>query len=136
MTKLFHIYLNVTDVARSVDFYTKCFEGAFVQYEALIDGFGYTDFPLTFVDLGNGVVLELGQFPEENGDGKWQHIAFTCDDIQAQYDRMIAAGAKVKQELKWDTYLKGRNGFPSIECYGAHLWGPDGEVIELCQDKE
>ena len=74
----------------------------------------------------------MGQFPESEGDGKWQHIAFECDDIQAQYDRLLAAGATIKQPLQWDTKLRGINGAPDIECYGAHLFGPDGEVIELC----
>lgn len=49
---------------------------------------------------------------------------------------IIAAGAKVRQEPKRDTCLKSRNGLPGIECYDAHLWGPDSEGIELCQDKE
>lgn len=131
MTRMFHVFLSVSDMKRSIEFYTKAFEGAFVQYEFEIDGH-----ELCMFSLGNGVVFEMAEIPIESSDGKWQHIAIECDDIQAQYDRLIAVGAKVKMPLEFNTVLHGRNGFPDTECYGTHLLGPDGEEIELCQCKE
>lgn len=130
-TRMFHIFLAVTDLQRSIDFYTKAFEGAKMLYEFTIDGLDICMF-----DLGNGIVLEMLECPSvDKSDGKWQHIAFECDNIQEQYDRLIAAGATVKMPLEFTTILKGRNGYPDTQCCGVHVWGPDGEEIELCQHK-
>ena len=78
MTQLFHIFLAVKDINRSIEFYTKAFEGTKVLYEFQIDGHD-----ITMLGLGNGVVLELLQKPYDESDGKWQHIAFECTDIEA-----------------------------------------------------
>ena len=85
--------------------------------------------------VGSGV-LEMIEKPEiDNQDGKWEHIALECDNIQEQYDRLIAAGATVKMPLEFTTVLKGRNGYPDTYCCGVHVWGSDGEEIELCQHR-
>ena len=49
MTQLFHIFLAVKDINRSIEFYTKAFEGTKVLYEFQIDGFD-----ITMLGLGNG----------------------------------------------------------------------------------
>jgi len=128
MTQLFHIFLAVKDITRSIEFYTKAFEGTKVLYEFQIDGFD-----ITMLGLGNGVVLELLQKPYDESDGKWQHIAFECTDIEAQYQRLMEAGATIRMPLEMTTVLKGRNGYPDTHCCGVHVLGPDGEEIELCQ---
>ena len=128
MTQLFHIFLAVKDINRSIEFYTKAFEGTEVLYEFQIDGFD-----ITMLGLGNGVVLELLQKPYDESDGKWQHIAFECTDIEAQYQRLMEAGATIRMPLEMTTVLKGRNGYPDTHCCGVHVLGPDGEEIELCQ---
>lgn len=128
MTQLFHIFLAVKDINRSIEFYTKAFEGTEVLYEFEIDGFD-----ITMLGLGNGVVLELLERPYDESDGKWQHIAFECTDIEAQYQRLMEAGATIRMPLEMTTVLKGRNGYPDTHCCGVHVLGPDGEEIELCQ---
>lgn len=128
MTQLFHIFLAVKDINRSIEFYTKAFEGTKVLYEFQIDGFD-----ITMLGLGNGVVLELLQKPYDESDGKWQHIAFECTDIEGQYQRLMDAGATIRMPLEMTTVLKGRNGYPDTHCCGVHVLGPDGEEIELCQ---
>lgn len=128
MTQLFHIFLAVKDLSRSIEFYTKAFEGTKVLYEFQIDGHD-----ITMLGLGNGVVLELLQKPYDESDGKWQHIAFECTDIEAQYQRLMEAGATIRMPLEMTTVLKGRNGYPDTHCCGVHVLGPDGEEIELCQ---
>lgn len=128
MTQLFHIFLSVKDIARSVGFYSDAFPGAKILYEFEIDGFN-----ITMLGLGNGVVLELLERPYDDSDGKWQHIAFECTDIKTQYQRLLDAGATIKQPLELTTVLRGRNGYPDTLCCGTHVWGPDGEEIELCQ---
>lgn len=128
MTQIFHIFLAVKDINRSIEFYTKAFEGTKVLYEFQIDGHD-----ITMLGLGNGVVLELLQKPYDESDGKWQHIAFECTDIEAQYQRLMEAGATIRMPLEMTTVLKGRNGYPDTHCCGVHVLGPDGEEIELCQ---
>ena len=128
MTQIFHIFLAVKDINRSIEFYTKAFEGTKVLYEFQIDGFD-----ITMLGLGNGVVLELLEKPYDESDGKWQHIAFECTDIEAQYQRLMEAGATIRMPLEMTTVLKGRNGYPDTHCCGVHVFGPDGEEIELCQ---
>ena len=128
MTQLFHIFLAVKDINRSIEFYTKAFEGTEVLYEFQIDGFD-----ITMLGLGNGVVLELLEKPYDESDGKWQHIAFECTDIDAQYQRLMDAGATIRMPFEKTTILKGRNGYPDTHCCGVHVLGPDGEEIELCQ---
>ncbi|MEI3340740.1 MAG: VOC family protein [Eubacterium sp.] len=119
-TKIFHIFLAVTNLQRSIEFYTKAFEGAKMLYEFTIDGLDICMF-----SLGNGIVLEMLEHPTvDESDGKWQHIAFECDNIQEQYDRLIAAGATVRMPLEFTTVLKGRNGYPDTECCGVHVLGP------------
>ena len=131
MTQLFHIFLAVKDINRSIEFYTKAFEGTKVLYEFQIDGFD-----ITMLGLGNGVVLELLQRPYDESDGKWQHIAFECTDIDAQYQRLMDAGATIRMPFEKTTVLKGRNGYPDTHCCGVHVLGPDGEEIELCQPQK
>ena len=131
MTRMFHIFLSVADLDRSVAFYKKAFEGTEVLYEFEIDGFD-----ITMLGLGNGTVLELLQRPYDQSDGKWQHIAFECDDIEAQYQRLTDAGATVRMPLEMTTVLKGRNGYPDTHGCGVHVLGPDGEEIELCQPQK
>ena len=131
MTRMFHIFLSVADLERSITFYKKAFEGTEVLYEFEIDGFD-----ITMLGLGNGTVLELLQRPYDQSDGKWQHIAFECDDIEAQYQRLMDAGATVRMPLEMTTVLKGRNGYPDTHCCGVHVLGPDGEEIELCQPQK
>ena len=65
MTKMFHIFLAVADLNRSIEFYKKAFEGTEVLYEFRIDGLD-----ITMLGLGNGVVLELIQKPRTRIDAK------------------------------------------------------------------
>ncbi len=131
-SKLLHIFLTVSDLERSVRFYTEAFEGAHMIYEFAVD-----DRKLYFFDLNNGVVLELEERPEiTESDGKWEHVALEVDDIQAQYDRLMAAGARIKDPLNFSTELTGINGCPDCVLKTVHVWGPDGEEIELCQHEE
>jgi len=131
MTKgLFHIFLACTDIERSTKFYLDCFEGARVTYTFEID-----NNLISMLDIGNGIELELlqvqgplAQFKNE----RWAHFAVDCSDLQGQFDRMVAAGARVKQPIKNDVVLNGRNGHPNTYCAGAFLYGPDDEIIELC----
>ncbi len=130
-SRFFHIFLAVSNLERSIEFYTKAFEDSKMLYEFTIDGLNICMF-----SLGNGVVLEMLEKPFiDKSDGKWEHIALEVDNLQEQYDKLIAAGATVKMPLEFTTILKGRNGYPDTYCAGVHVWGPDGEEIELCQHR-
>ena len=131
MTKgLFHLFLSSTDVERTIKFYLDSFEGSRVAYQFEIDGN-----EMCMLNLGNGIELEIlktdSPFPPEQ-NSRWGHIAIECSDLQGQFDRMVAAGARVKQPVFNDVVLNGREGDPKTYCAGAFLYGPDDEIIELC----
>lgn len=149
--RFYHIFLGVSDMTRSLDFYSKAFENAKVVQQFEIDG--NNNYVL---DLGNGVVLEMLEFPPavcrqnvldvvDNGSpvipvsGVFQHIAISFDsaeELQAQYDRMLAAGAGLVRPLSWGFKPHGAAGYPDVVANGAHMKGPDGEVFELCFDRK
>ena len=130
MTKgLFHVFLASTDLERTIKFYLDSFEGARIAYQFTIFGG-----ELCMLDLGNGIELEIGKvdgYHETSQSERWEHIAIECTDIQGQYNRMVAAGARVRVPMHEDV-LTGINGHPNTHCSGAFLYGPDDEVIELC----
>lgn len=144
----YHAFLGVTDAKRSLDFYLQAFEGANVSNEFEIDGNH-----MFIVDLNNGIVLEMLQLPAEtvqehvltiegpmpyrDYSGLFQHLAIEChskEEITAQYDRLIEAGCGIIRPLNFGFRIKGLNGHPDFYGNGAHLTGPDGEILELCWD--
>ena len=144
-----HNFLGVTNLKRSLEFYQTVFEDAKISRKFEIDGN-----ELIFLDLGVGLTLEMTEFPPEivktgvvdvvdNGSplvpyaGVFQHIAievYSEEDLRALYDRMLAAGAGIVRPLNFGFSLHNLEGGKDIIANGAHLKGPDGEVIELCYD--
>ena len=146
----YHAFLGVTDEKRSLEFYLSAFEGAEVVNEFEIDGNH-----MHIVDLKNGIVLELLQLPQETVKehvldvkgpmpyvdyaGIFQHLAVQCDskeEITEQYERLVAAGCGIIRPLNFGFLIHGLNGHPDFYGNGAHVTGPDGEIIELCWDVE
>jgi len=145
-----HVFLGVADAKRSLDFYTKAFENARVVNEFEIDGNH-----MYILDLGNGIVYEMLELPKEtvkeggleirppkpfvDHAGLFQHLALSFSDkeeITKQYERMVGAGCGIIRPLSFGFRIKGLNGHPDFYGNGAHLTGPDGEIIELCWDVE
>lgn len=113
--------MNVHDIERSIRFYT--------------DAFGFTvvrrwgDAPrAAMLDMGDGSLLELFERPDaEQQDGRLLHIALHANDVNAGYERALAAGAK-EQVTPRDVDLPTEEPYPVRI---AFVVGPDGESVEL-----
>ena len=118
-----HIGLAVTDTERSVAFYTAI--GGKVTCS-----FPFGDKRIYMVDLGGNAVLEILPFLRDDSaqqSPRFAHIALMCDDVDAEFKKHVAAGAKVKSEPN-DLTLESE---PPVYARNAFLIGPDGEDIEL-----
>lgn len=68
----------------------------------------------------------------EHANGEWMHLALRTDDIQAGYDRALAAGARPKLPPTYADIQEAQPG--PVYMYFAYLTGYDGEEIELIQE--
>ena len=95
-------YLYVRDAARAIDFYSKAF-GAIELYRlANPDGrIGHAE-----ILIGTSRIMLADEFPEMNVKGpqslEGTSVSFLIyvEDVDAQFDRAIAAGATVLRPLK------------------------------------
>ncbi|HWL67396.1 MAG TPA: VOC family protein [Geminicoccus sp.] len=125
MAKAIHSMLRVLDLERSVGFYEHGF-GLKVA-----DRFDFDSFTLVYLrnadaDFELELTLNKGRTePYDLGDG-YGHLAFAVDDLQAQHDRLAAAGAA-------PTPIKelSRDGRPLARFF--FVQDPDGYKIEVLQ---
>ncbi len=122
-----HLAIRVKDFDASVKFYT---EG--LGFKPRLS-WGEGDNRAMLLDTGDGNYIELfaGGPQEEKPEGTWLHVAFRTDDCAAALEAAKAAGAQVTMEVT-DVTL-GDN--PSMDARIAFFKGPDGELIELFQEK-
>ena len=122
--RLLHTMLRVTDLPRSITFYTDVLGMSLLRQQDYPDG----QFTLAFLGYGaesENTVIELthnwGVHSYELGTA-YGHIALEVDDVQAAVDAMRAKGAKILREpgpMKAGTTVL------------AFLEDPDGYRIEL-----
>ncbi len=151
-TGLHHVNVAAFDMDETIAFYEKAF-----GFELLFrwDGVdaqrgGQVHFrnPLrgAQMDMGDGQILEIISAPDDAGrpdgsDASFHHIGLRVSDLDAAYDRALAAGA-TPHPLDdgnggvWDgpttITLKAEPPFErSFEVRAAHVRGPNGEIIEL-----
>ena len=140
---LYHTGFIVSDIERSVDFYTRVL-GMRVERKPTDAGgpwlgavVGYPDVKLriAFVGPGTGHSIELIQYVEPSG-GKRQdidarnvvgaaHCGMVVDDVRAWYDRLKAEGVRVMGEPT----LRDVE-FPWAR-YAFYFQDPDGHKLEL-----
>lgn len=122
-----HLAIRVKDFDASVKFYT---EG--LGFKPRLS-WGEGDKRAILLDTGDGNYIEIfaGGSQEEKPEGAWLHVAFRTDDCAAALESAKAAGAEVTMEVT-DVTL-GNN--PFIDARIAFFKGPDGEIIELFQEK-
>ena len=122
--RLLHTMLRVTDLPRSIAFYTDVLGMRLLRQQDYPDG----QFTLAFLGYGaesETTVIELtynwGVHSYELGNA-YGHIAIAVDDVQAAVDAMRAKGANILREpgpMKAGTTVL------------AFLEDPDGYRIEL-----
>lgn len=121
-----HIGLRVTDIDKSLAFYTQGLGGQ-VTFSFPMGNSGKT---IYLVDLGGNAVVELlpNGVDTPETDARWAHIALATADARAAYDRAIAAGA-VHRSGPDDAMLG------TMAVVNAFVTGPDQEVIEFFEVK-
>jgi lactoylglutathione lyase len=120
--RLDHVAISVSDLDRSIDFYSRHFGlEAYFQHEARSDP------PRTIAYLRTAQgVLELMHAPGRSM-GQGFHFCFVTDDLDAAYGRLVRDGVPVKSEPR-RTAAREPSEEGWLRCVFA---GPDGEEVEL-----
>lgn len=125
LSGLAHIGLFVTDMQRSVRFYTEMLDFKVIWKNVNPSPEG--DIAVTFVQNGN-LVLELVRFPnpQTRTDGWFDHIALAITDLEQVMAELSARGIAFEAGSREDA--------PQVFEKGSR-WvlfrGPDNEHIEL-----
>lgn len=125
MAKAIHTMIRVLEEERSVKFYEKAF-GLEVA-----DRFEFDSFVLIYMrnpeaDFELELTVNKGTTePYSHGSG-YGHIAFTVDDLDAEYDRVSTAGLAPKDIVAFE-----RDG--ALMARFFFLQDPDGYKIEVLQ---
>lgn len=113
----------------------KDFEQTIRFYEALgcsvLRGWGEGDKRACMMDVGGNNILEIfaGGTGEAEDKPHFEHIALRSEDVSADYQNALAAGARPRTE-PGEANLGGT--YP-IEM--AFVFGPNDEVIEFFREK-
>lgn len=126
-----HIALSASDFEKSLKFYTE--------------GLGYTVYrswetetgrKIAMLDFGNGTLLELfsdgkrENVPEEPA-GSYFHLALKTSDTKAAFESALKAGGTVHKAPS-ECVIPS---CPEIKAVIGFVKGPDGELIELFEQK-
>ncbi|GAB4236633.1 MAG: lactoylglutathione lyase [Ekhidna sp.] len=131
-----HVYLTVSDMKKSVEFYTTAFNLQVIKEIKEIkrtpegEETSSYDISLTLLKFeGQNFILEIGEraaFESENTTASYAHLGIDVSDIVVASDRITAAGAKPLRPI---TLVEAAD----IQAKTAFFLGPDGETIELMQ---
>lgn len=135
--RLNHVLLQVSNMERSVEFYTQAFglevtNNRIKNIEVRQDDGTTITRQVNIVLLkfpGQNFVYELSEHHETDSvlpAGLFHHVGIDVKDIDGAFDRAANAGAQVIVPVR---VIKTS----SIEAKQAFLKGPDGEIIELMQ---
>lgn len=107
---LHHVAINVTDLDRSIAFYTDVLGFAVLPREGIA-------VPGAWLDVGSGRQIHLvgGTVPDDVG----QHVAFVVDDLDNTVAELTAAGLTVKGPVVIGPRRQ------------AFLFDPDGNRLEI-----
>ena len=114
-------YLIVRDAAKQIDFYKKAFGATELMRFPGPDGkIGHAE-----IRIGEGVVMladespEMGHKSPQTLGGTPVTLLFYVQDVDAQFANAVAAGGKVKHELK-DQFYGDRSG--TLVDPSGHIW--------------
>jgi predicted enzyme related to lactoylglutathione lyase len=113
------IHISVTDLDRAVEFYRDVLGIPML--------FRVPGRPMAFFQSGD-IRLYLG-IPETPAYRSQVMIYFTVDDIDAEYDRLTAAGAAMAEK----PHVVHRDG--EIELWMASFTDPEGQNLALMQER-
>ena len=122
-----HVAINAADFDKSYRFYTEVM--GMTEAHAWQGGSGRA----VMLDAGEGAFLEVFEKPGWSGafDGSIIHFALRTTKLDAVLELARAAGCEVTTEPK-DLTIKGDPPYPVRI---AFFKGPDGEVVELFQER-
>ena len=106
-----HITINVTDMKKSEDFYGRIL--GLKQLESVDMG----DHELHYFEAENGTKVELISYTDDFGElhphsktkGLFRHLAFSCENVDELYKRLVENGIKCLTEPDDVPKLKFRN---------------------------
>ena len=114
-------YLIVRDAAKQIDFYKKAFGATEVMRFPGPEGrIAHAE-----IRIGEGVVMladespEMGHKSPQTLGGTAVTLMFYVQDVDAQFANAVAAGGKVKHELK-DQFYGDRSG--TLVDPSGHIW--------------
>ncbi|CAH1190102.1 hypothetical protein PAECIP111893_00176 [Paenibacillus plantiphilus] len=122
--KLEHVGIMVADLEKSISFYTEIIGfrhlGTMVHTNGVIR--------LAFLAAADSSETEVELIEGYNhslpAEGKVHHIAFTVDDVEAEFERITELGVPLK-DTEITTLPNGSRYF--------FFYGPDGEYLEMFQ---
>ena len=125
MAKMIHTMIRVLEEARSVEFYEKAFD------LKVADRFPFDGFTLVYLsneDATHELELTINgdqSEPYDLGNG-YGHIAVSVTDVNAEHERMVAAGLSPRdvKEIVHNGSMLGRFFF---------IEDPDGYKIEVLE---
>ena len=119
-TRLFHMSLVVSDLEKSVDFYTNMLGFKVIRYQNLYP------YNAAFIWTGDGEpIIELMQaIPDAKGAAPvgFGHLGLFVENVDELYDKTIAAGATWRSEPR-----RPGPGAP----YMGFIKDPDGNAVEI-----
>ena len=114
-------YLCVSDAARAIEFYKEAFGATErMRMEAPGGKIGHAE-----ILIGDSIIMLADEHPELNFrspqtlGGPSSHFMIYVEDVDAQVERAVAAGAKLVKPVK-DEFYGDRSG--SVEDPFGHLW--------------
>jgi PhnB protein len=114
-------YLIIKGAARALDFYQKAFGATELFRMPMPDGqVGHAE-----IKIGNSILMLADEYPDmgyrspQSLGGTPVSILLYVEDVDAQFNRAIAAGGKVQRPVK-DQFYGDRSG--TLEDPFGHVW--------------
>lgn len=121
LKKAEHIGVNVSDMDRSIAWYTEVLGLTLRKRVKLGESTELAFLPLGDTELE--LVWKAGQAVEQKREGVVNHLAFTVEDVGATLEHLRQHGVELRNEVPIEV--------PPLSARIAFFYGPDGEKFEL-----